>query len=234
MTPSAHKGRRAPVCYYECTGVLHGSGNSPCTVKRVNANGLHAAVLAEIFRICEHPSRLDRHIRAAIKVAPPTDALKAQISHLLKREKEAEKGLERLASAIARGGPMTTLLKQVATMEDQQGRVRRERMELQSELSASEGIRPDFETIATRWRKFTTLWEEATEEERIRILSRIVDRIELTGVDEDGARIGTISLKMDTPPPHTIGAIPVKRTLVGYKSTTTILPLYLSVRVTLP
>ncbi len=85
MTTADHIGRRAPVRYYECIQAV--KFGAACPVKRINADMLHGAVIAEIQRMAAHPWRVRKVLEEVARQLPEASHLEADVALLAKRLK---------------------------------------------------------------------------------------------------------------------------------------------------
>jgi len=172
MTPAFAIGRGGLCGYYECgrnqKKRLGPDGTPyPIPIQRVNAFALHAVILSEIQRAGEHPSRLDAFIRAAVRLLPSDEKLKAEAETLRRKVKDAEKRLGRLMLAIERGGAaLSPLLRRIADVEKELMGLTTLYQEATQHIAEASLNRPDTAAVASYWRYFGLLWEELKETER--------------------------------------------------------------------
>ncbi len=207
MTPSNHHGKTSVVRYYECTGVLHGNGISACPVKRVNAQTLHDEVLGAVRQVGSEPGRLHSLIAAAVAAQPKTGHLSAQVSALKARETDAARRLSRLGEAIEKAGALESLLSRIAAVEQEATLLRSERVNAERKLWECSGEKADPGEIALYWRRFSLLWNEATEEERSVLMPLLVEGVTMTGRNERGRNVGRARLRLDVTLPKGMAGV---------------------------
>jgi hypothetical protein len=146
MTPADHHGRAAAVRYYECTSTHKGKSHG-CPVVRVNAHALHEAVLGEIRRAAEHPTRTEEMIREAVKALPERDRdWETDLKAVARRLRDAERQVARLTDVIASSNsktPMAPLLRRLDELEGQRRDLEQEHERLTREAEAAKVRRPD-------------------------------------------------------------------------------------------
>jgi site-specific DNA recombinase len=192
MTPADHHGRAAAVRYYECTSTHKGKSHG-CPVVRVNAHALHEAVLGEIRRAAEHPTRTEEMIREAVKALPERDRdWETDLKAVARRLRDAERQVARLTDVIASSNsktPMAPLLRRLDELEGQRRDLEQEHERLTREAEAAKVRRPDAEQVRRLWGRTLELWEEATEEERAQFLGLLVERVEMQDKEHGVCRL---------------------------------------------
>ncbi len=188
MTPANHHGRVARVRYYEC--LCGGKRAVACPVKRVNASSVHDAVLAEIRRAAEHPTRMNEIIREAVKLMPTADRSQDLLVSVARRLREAEKKIKNITSAIeAGGGAVRSLLTRLEELEEEHIKLAAEQGQLERKMTESRLQRPDTALVQAYWKEFLTIWEVASEAERGKLMPLIVERVELTEKERGFCRL---------------------------------------------
>jgi len=179
MTPSNHHGRIAPVRYYQCIGSgKFGAKDCPCP--RVNARSLHEAVLHEISRVAQHPTRTAEIIREAVKALPTDARLQEQLTVLTRRLRETQKRLKNVTDSIETGGrAVVTLVRRLEELEAEQTALQQERTRLEQAFAVSKIQRPSADAVRAVYARFTQLWEAATEAERAELLPLLVEQVEM-------------------------------------------------------
>lgn len=175
MTPASATGGKGTVCYYQC--IRGTAGGAACPVKRVNADALHEAVVAQIAACAAHPSRLERALtqaRALLERCAPAGEMPAARKALRQTQRE----IERILVAIKRGGASAALSRELASLEAREGDLVERLKQMEARQQKMRLPRPDIATLCALWGAFTQNWEEATHEERGRLFSYLVDRVE--------------------------------------------------------
>ncbi len=188
MTPANHHGRIASVRYYEC--IINTKRRAVCPVKRVNAAALHEAVLDHIRRAADHPTRMTELIREAVRDMPVAETPGEQALILARRLRDVEKRSKAILNAIEGGGAgLKTLLARMAELQEQEQTLKIEQMETQRQIREAKLARPDVGYVQRLWKRFLSLWEAATEEERTALLPLLVERIDLTEKERGVVRL---------------------------------------------
>ena len=179
LTPANHHGRASTVRYYECTA--NTKHKASCPVKRINAHSLHNAVLEQIQRAAEHPTRMTEIIREAVKTVPTGDTMGDELSAINRRLKDVEKRTKGVMNAIEAGGSgLKVLLTRLEELQTQQQALQTEHYQITARMAESKLSRPDAGYVQSVWKRFLELWEEATEEERNKLLPLLVERVDMT------------------------------------------------------
>ena len=188
MTPANHHGRIARVRYYEC--ICDGKRTKACPVKRVNANSVHEALLAEIRRAAQHPTRMNEIIREAVKIIPSADKSADLMTGVNRRLRETEKKIKNMTSAIeAGGGTIRSLLNRLEELEAERTKLAGEQGQLERKITESRIARPDTAQVQAHWNEFLTIWEVASDEEKAKLLPLIVERVEVTEKERGFCRL---------------------------------------------
>lgn len=179
LTPASHHGRISRTRYYECLCATRRV--RACPVSRVNADSIHEAIVAEVRRAVEHPTRLQEIIREAVKTIPVPEKMDEQVKAVARRLKGIEKETENLTGAIAKGGAgLRPLLKKIEALEEERIGLEIERERLEAQVRDTEIRRPDLEQVQAWWGQFGELWDAATDEERQKLMPMLVERVEMT------------------------------------------------------
>lgn len=179
MTPATATGKTGKVPYYECVQSAKGNKTN-CPVRRVNANALHEAVIGEILRCAQHPSRLSRQWADSIKHIPQPTEAKEELARLRRNRRETEKKAARVVEAIKQVGALPALTQEVRQLEELATRQEAQIKELESSQIRRTISRPDAALVAGVWLEMLDLWEELSEEERTKLLRLVVQRVELS------------------------------------------------------
>lgn len=201
MTPASATGGKGAVRYYQC--IRGTAGGAACPVKRVNAATLHEAVVEQIAACAAHPSRLERSLtqaRALLEKAAPAGEIPAARRALRQTQRE----IERILAAIKRGGVSAALSRELAALERRETEIEERLKEMEARQQKLRLPRPDVATLCALWGAFTQNWEEATHEERGRLFSYLVDRVEF---QEKGK--GSLALRLQP-------AMAAQSSLVGF------------------
>lgn len=190
MTPADHHGRTAPVRYYNCINA-HKNGVKGCSSPRVNAYALHEAVLREIHRAGQYPSRTAEILREAAKKVPSVKGQKERLALLNRALRETEKKIERITAAIetTAGGAVVPLVRRLETLEAERFSRQQEKLELEKEIAADSLRRPDAKSVQAVFAGVSQLWEHATEEERIQLMSLVVGKVEMKDKEHGNVRL---------------------------------------------
>ncbi len=179
MTPGDHHGRTATVRYYECIGA-HKKKTRSCPTRRVNARSLHEAVLSEIRRAVQHPTRLTELVREAVREMPAPEGLKDQLTSLTRRLRETDKKIKNLLGAVENGGSQVSpLLRRLTELEEERAGLDGERQAVERRIEETRLRRPDEAQVMALWGRFLELWEAASDEERNDLLPLLVERVDM-------------------------------------------------------
>ncbi len=178
MTTRDATGRTQPHPYYECfraTSYREGT----CTVKRVNAETLHHSLLTEMARMVEHPWRIRTHIERAAALMPSADGLEERVRIARRALSEIDRKLDKLADAIAVGGPsvMRVIAVKIGALEEERNAAMQEVARLESEKAKRSAWRPDVEILSETLSLLGQMWPQRNDEERTLILTRVVDHV---------------------------------------------------------
>ena len=198
MTPTGAHGRSGKLGYYVCVkGGSLSKSDQPCPVRRVNAARLHDAVLGEIARVAEHPTRLALLLREAVKALPSPTGLKDELARDLRNRREADRKIARLVAAIVAGGGAgaASITAQIAAQEAVKAEVEKRIADIESRIAASTAQRPDEEALRALWGAFLANWEYLTEGERTELLPLLVERVTMEEKEK-----GTLHLYLQSPP----------------------------------
>lgn len=188
MTPGDHHGRLASVRYYECTHATKRK-TTGCPVRRVNADVLHQAVLDEIGRAVEHPTRMNDLIREAVRLMPQPENLKAQLDAIKRRLRDTEKRTSNVLALVEAGGPGgRLLLGRLDALEQEQNGLAEERRRLEREIEETRIQRPNPEMVRAFWSRTVELWEKASEDQRCQLLPLVVERVEVVEKERASCR----------------------------------------------
>jgi site-specific DNA recombinase len=197
MTPCSHKGATTTVMYYQCIAGTRQRGTCPIT--SVNADAVHNAILTEIIRCVEHPSRIERHYREALKAMPQGDSLTDALRKRRRNLSGTQKNLNNITQAIKKAGPLDGLLSEMQRLESLKAEQEAEIQDLEEKKSAQKRTWPDFASLARVWSEFSERWEVLTQDEKNQILNLIVDKVIFTGKTDEGKRVGTMRLLWHQP-----------------------------------
>jgi hypothetical protein len=173
MTPAAAHGKTGKVHYYQCTKAM--KNGSDCPVKRVNAATLHSAILGEIQRCAEHPSRLIRLYESVAKNLPSPSETREEIKQAKRNQRETDKKIARLVAAIRDGGSSAALNKEVRQLEALGAEQDTKIAEGQARLGSLSAPRPDSAALAALWGDFSCRWQQLSLEERTLLLGCLAD-----------------------------------------------------------
>lgn len=149
---------------------------------RVNAHALHEAVLREIHRVVEHPTRTAEVIRDAVKALPQPENREAELKAIARRLREADQKISRLTAVVESSGSkmaIRPLLSHMKELEQQRLSLEQERQRLEREIAASRLNRPDAAQVQRLWGRVLELWDAATEAERVQLMGLLVERVEM-------------------------------------------------------
>lgn len=183
MTPIWQNGRTSTVRYYAC--VKHGKKQTQCPIMRVNAETLHKAILAEIIRASEHPTRMNTLISEAVKILPCQEHLPLDLAAVNKRLRDTDKNISNIVKAVEQGASYLSLNRRLEQLEAERLALDLRVRELEGQIGASRKTRPSKEFVCAQWAAIIELWEEATEEERTEIMQGMVKQVEM-GQKEEG------------------------------------------------
>ncbi len=188
LTPASHHGRISRTRYYEC---LCGTRRVKiCPVKRVNADGLHEAIVGEVKWAVKHPTRMQEIIRDAVKTIPVPENMDEQVKAVTRRLRSIEKETGNLTVAIAKGGAgLRPLLKKIEELENERLGLEVERERLEAQMRDTDIQRPDLGQVQAYWGEFVELWDTATDEERHRLIPLLVERVEMTEKERGSCRL---------------------------------------------
>ncbi|MGI4788810.1 MAG: recombinase family protein [Janthinobacterium lividum] len=188
LTPASHHGRISRTRYYEC--LCDTRRVKLCPVKRVNADSIHEAIVAEVKRAVEHPTRMQEIIRDAVKAIPVPANMDDQIKTVTRRLNSIEKETGNLTGAIAKGGAgLRPLLKKIGELENERLGLEVERERLEAQIRETDIQRPDLGQVQAWWGEFVELWDAATDEERQRLVPLLVERVEITEKERGFCRL---------------------------------------------
>jgi hypothetical protein len=188
MTPTWHQGMNSPARYYECLSAMK-KITTDCPSRRVNAQALHAAVLQEIGRASQHPTRLQGYIREAIQRLPDTSAVKSQLVSVGKRVRDVERRIALITRAIEEGAALRSFLQRLEELEQERVSLEAERLKLEAQSAAHSQRRPDAKRAAELLGQFLELWEYMTDEEREQAMQLLVEKVEIRSKEEGTCRI---------------------------------------------
>ena len=188
MTPASHHGMTAKVRYYECLCSMK-KLTQDCPSKRVNAAALHSAVLSEIARCGEHPTRLQGFLKDAANRLPDLTDTTKELAETQRQKREVEKRIAQLAEAIETGGALRSLVERLSALEVERVSLESKILQMETIQAERAGSRPDAKQIADVLGRFMELWEKLTEEECEKVMSLLVERVEITGKSEGTCRI---------------------------------------------
>lgn len=181
MTTKDAIGRRGPVRYYECLSIAK-YRRRDCTVKRVNADALHTAIVEEIGLMAAHPWRIRRHIERAALTMPAPHGLEEQLRGVERRLKDADKRLANLSEVVARVGAsaaLTALITKINAVEGERATLAEQVRTLKTAIVAAKGWRPNTEQLQCALRDFTKIWPHLSTEDRSYVLPRFVSNVEM-------------------------------------------------------
>jgi site-specific DNA recombinase len=188
MTPASHHGKTARVRYYECCS--GGRRVNACPIKRVNADSVLEAVLAEVKRVAESPTRTVEVIREAVKLMPTADKMDGEQSALGRRLRETDKKLKNLMSVMEAGGAgVRSLITRLQELETERANIVEQQRQVQAKVAETRLERPDAEQVQEWFRNFLRLWDTATEEERSQLLPLIVGKVEMAEKERGSVRL---------------------------------------------
>ncbi len=209
MTPAGHHGSTSKVRYYEC--IRSAKTGKPCPIKRVNAQTLQNAVLGEIARCGEHPTRLAIFIREAAKAMPSTDEAKEEIKRLERNKREAEKKIHANQMALEAGSTsglvLTTLVKRLGELETHIEEIEGKRKDLMGQIESLRHRRPDADEVAGLWQHVMEIWEFLSGEERTELIGLLVEEVTMVEKEKAAVRLNLTSgpLQVRTFEPHGCG-----------------------------
>ena len=180
MTPTGAHGSSGKLGYYVCVnGGNRSKSDQPCPVRRVNAVSLHTAVLGEIARITEHPTRLALLLREAVKALPSATGLQDELKRELRNRREAEKKIAKAVSAVLNGNGVgvQSYTKAIGEQEAVKAEVEKRIADIEGRVKASTAQRPDEEALRALWGAFLANWEYLTEAERTELMPLLVERV---------------------------------------------------------
>jgi site-specific DNA recombinase len=187
MTPASFHGRTTVVSYYQC--IRGTQTGTDCPVKRVNAGMLHAAILGEVQRCAEHPSRLIRLYESVAKNLPSPKETRDDIKQARRNQRETEKKIERIIEAIKVVGGSNALVLELRALEARRDEWIKRIKELEAAQVRRTLPRPDAATIAGLWSGFLERWAALSEEERVELLPLVVDRVDFSAKNEGAMRL---------------------------------------------
>jgi len=178
-------GRSTPVRYYECLRhVKYREG--ACSVKRVNADALHRAIIREIGLMVAHPWRVRKHIEAAALLMPNPAVLGSHLESARRRLRTTGRRLDNLTEAIATGGSRVVAAVSRAIMEAEAEReiLEAEVRRLSAEYARAKSWRPDIQELQDTLGAFCQLWEFHNDERRSTLLPLLIDRVDMKSRQE--------------------------------------------------
>ena len=192
MIPVWHSGRASVVRYYECVNAL--KHKAPCPIKRVNAVTLHEAVLSEIERAAQHPTRMTQLIRDAVKHLPEAPDLAADMEAVSRRLRDIEQRMARIQEAIETGkGTLRPLLDRLEALEGERLPVEAKYRELQEESAAQKKTRVRTEDVCAHWKRLMELWAGATDGEREELMQALVVRVEMREKNKGACEVSLLA-----------------------------------------
>lgn len=179
-SPASAKGGK--VHYYAC---LQGMKRlKTCPVGRVNAEGLHEAILNEIGRAAKHSTVMHRIIADSGGWAKANDELLRQRGELGKKKQFVEVQISNLTRAIEAGSQnFRSLVSRLGEREAERENIIRQIARLDRQAKESTVVRPTAAQVQEVWAQVDELWADLTEEERLQLLSGIVRRVEVKTKD---------------------------------------------------
>ena len=169
----------------------------PCPIKRVNAQTLQEAVLAEIARCGEHPTRLATFIREAAKAMPSTDESREEIKRLERNKREAEKKFHANQMALEVGSTsgtvLTTLVKRIAELEAHITEIEGKRKDLMGQIESFRHRRPEADQVAGQWQHVLEIWEFLSGEERTELIGLLVEEVTMVEKEKAAVRLNLTS-----------------------------------------
>lgn len=181
LTPAGHHGAASKVGYYQRQNKKAGC---TCVVTRINAASLHEAVIEELLRLLDHPTRFDLAWRQAVTCFPKQDDMSAEVDRLRRNLRETGKKLARLVEALKAGVGMRTIAGEIRDLEALEERQTKELEEVRSAIAAGRPKRPDMESLRALWQGFRESWEFLTAPEQTELLELVVGPVFVIGRDE--------------------------------------------------
>lgn len=201
LTPATatttRKGHLVRVGYYECSAFRKAGATHPCAVHRVNAEHLLFAVLSEVQRCAQHPTRLQAILSATMRGLKLTEqgteiGVRLKTVRKLLREKADRVGRLRrmLETADMPGGAAAEILARVGELvREREVLEAEERSLLQQRLTTL----PPAPEVAALWGQVTDLWPYVAPQERRSLVGALVQEIVM-----QGPRVGSVRLRVDS------------------------------------
>lgn len=201
LTPATatttRKGQLVRVGYYECSAFRKAGAGHPCAVHRVNAEHLLFAVLSEVQRCAQHPTRLQAILSASmrgLRLTQKGTPIEVRIKTVRKLVREKADRIGRLRRMLE-----TTDMPEGAAAEilARVGDLARERESLEAEeralLQQRVATLPPAAEVAALWGQVTDLWPYVAPEDRRPLLGALVEEIVM-----QEPRVGRVRLRVDS------------------------------------
>ncbi len=147
MTPAGHRGRTGKVCYYECLRALK-KQSANCPTRRVNAMTLHNAILYEIDRAANHPTRLHTLIRNTVKMLPEPEDLSGEFKMMERRLVEINRRIARCREAIElASGTVRSLVERIEALEVERVQIEAKHRAIEQQGANKKKRRPDVDMV---------------------------------------------------------------------------------------
>ncbi len=183
FTYAGANGRKGKVHYYVCQSVNRQGRASTCPSRRVGADRLHLSVLHRLRHLAGHPTALHRIIAEGGGWGTADEAQKAMRGQLAKRKQYLDMQAGNYLKAIGEGRGGAYLLDALDKVQAQQEEVSAQLAEAEQAVEEATVQRPTAARLATAWAQLTEVWKVLSEEERAKVLSSVVQRVEVTGKD---------------------------------------------------
>lgn len=180
MTPAGHYGATSKIGYYQ----RQNKSACACPVGRINAASLHEAVIDELLRLLQHPTRFDIAWRDAAREFPQQDDLSAEKKRLQRNLRETGRKIERLVEALKAGVGIRSISAEIKGLEELEERQSQEFETVCARIAAGKPKRPDIEALRTLWSELRESWEFLTVQEQTELLDLVVGPVFVAGRDE--------------------------------------------------
>ena len=163
--------------YYTC---LTTNKRGVCPVGRLNADKVHAAILSTIERCVSSRPYMHKLIAQSEGWSDADQALLALRGQLGKQKQAAEMRASNYVKAIGDGKFSPALVSALEKVEAERERIVDELENVRDKIASTTFKRPTAEQVQDCWRQMPEAWEELTEDERVDVMSAIVQVVELT------------------------------------------------------
>jgi len=163
------------VRYYQC---LHDTKHiTKCPVGRINADALHSSVLRELKRATEYWTVM-HHVIAESGGWQGADETKQRLrGQLAKKLQFIGVQILNITNAISQGRALGTLLTSLERLELEKVQVKQQLNEIEEEIRQSTFERPTAQQVQSSWSKLMDIWEVATEDQKVVMMSSIIQEI---------------------------------------------------------